>query len=287
MDVSGMKTGNYYYDYVNGLRTVPEFEGITNADLHYRFDADFDALSQNESGGRTLGLFRIGKGTLIVYQLPAFRLDRKEFVKRTSVRRAQYTTGRLLANMGAEFSGRFLSMLNEKSVGNTLNLSGVWSGIEDPQHKGNSVTGTPPEMGNSKKWRSVKVPGAFDRQFHDLSNYNGWFWYVRTFQTNSAFENSNLTLTIGIVDDESFVWLDGKFLGEVSSRTHKKCWEVMRTYQLPKGTLKAGQHTLVVLCNDLGGQGGIISQVSLAREDGSLYADTPVAEDDPYRYYHW
>lgn len=97
------------------------------------------------------------------------------------------------------------------------------------------------------------------------------------------------TLFIGAVDDESWVWLNGKFLGEVSKKTNPKdYWKFKRRYTLKPGMLNAGGNTLVILCNDLASDGGIAGNPVLSlTKPFSLYSDTPVANDDPYRYFHW
>ena len=76
----------------------------------------------------------------------------------------------------------------------------------------------------------------------------------------------------------------------MSDKTHpENHWTVEREYTLPPGLLKKNGNTLVVLCRDLRGNGGILGTPLLLFGDSAyrLYADTPEIQDDPYRYYHW
>lgn len=53
--------GAHSSDYVENLRTIPEFAGIGNAELHWRGKVPFDAFPADSPGGRALGLIRHGK----------------------------------------------------------------------------------------------------------------------------------------------------------------------------------------------------------------------------------
>ena len=91
------------------------------------------------------------------------------------------------------------------------------------------------------------------------------------------------------MDDESWIWINGKLLGEVTRKTNpKNYWSVPRTYVLAPQTLRKGENTLCVLCNDIGMEGGILGNPVLRPASPfTLYTDEPIANDDPYRYFHW
>lgn len=139
------------------------------------------------------------------------------------------------------------------------------------------------------KWRPVRVPGYFDSQFKELENYDGLFWYRLEFELPAGFSAREAELSLGPVDDESWVWLNGTFLGAVTTKTQAaNCWEVPRNYQVKPSLLKPGKNVLVVLCNDLAGTGGILGVPSLRiPQKYSFHTDSPIASDDPYRYYRW
>ena len=92
------------------------------------------------------------------------------------------------------------------------------------------------------------------------------------------------------IDDESWIWLDGKFLGAVTKQTNPKdYWLAIRRYRFAPGALKPGRHELVILCNDVYHLGGISGhpRLSSARDLFPMHVDQAIPEDDPYRYYHW
>ena len=64
--------------------------------------------------------------------------------------------------------------------------------------------------------------------------------------------------------------------------------EKLYTFVLAPQTLRKGENTLCVLCNDIGMEGGILGNPVLRPASPfTLYTDEPIANDDPYRYFHW
>ena len=51
---------------------------------------------------------------------------------------------------------------------------------------------------------------------------DGTFWYRLDFFTPAALPKGQLELALGAIDDESWVWLNGQFLGEVTKATNPK-----------------------------------------------------------------
>ena len=98
-----------------------------------------------------------------------------------------------------------------------------------------------------------------------------------------------VTLNLGAVDDESWIWLNGLFLGEVSVKTNpENCCQVPRICRIPQAKFRTGKNVLTVLCNDLRGTGGLIGTPYLnVPKYLTLYLDEALESDDPYRYYGW
>ena len=221
-------------------------------------------------------------------QLPPWKIDGNEYALRSSRRRADFAMNRLLMNLKAPSESGFTAMFRPETGNMRLNLSGVWQGKEDPAKEGRTRNYPAPAF-RAENWRSIRVPGTFESQFKELEKYNGWFWYRYSFRVPAALAEQETELFLGAIDDESWIWLNGKFLGEVSTRTNpKNYWAVKRKHLLPPHTLKSGVNTLVVLCNDVWKDGGILDTPGLRpTKPFSLYTDTPIANDDPYRYFHW
>ncbi len=283
--------GKFYSDYVADLGKTPEFAGVSNADLHWRAETEFDAFPADSAGGRALGIERIGKGVVVMAQLAPWSFDNNEFYLRTTVRRNTYLASRLLSNLGAPSKSGFFDMLD----GNVGNVSMAlpndkWIGLADPDKVGRDRKWFEPSFKPGKEWRKVPVPGCFDVHFADLASYDGLFWYRLEFDApKNLAPDEELRLELGAIDDESWTWLNGKFLGELTVETNPKdYWTANRTYVITGKDLKPGKNVLVILVNDNLNTGGILGTPGLqSKPKHSFYTDTPIASDDPYRYYRW
>lgn len=286
-----LQPGGHYSDYVEKLRETPEFAGIGNAELHWRGRMSFDAFAPDSAGGRSLGIVRHGKGLFVSCQLPPWKFDEKEFYYRTTRRRATFLVSRLAANLGARFESGLFALFDGTRGNLKIELpNNRWIGIADPKDEGHSKNWMKPEFRPNFRWRSVRVPGNFDVQFKELADYDGLFWYRLEFELPAEFViEDDAELFLGAIDDESWTWLNGHFLGEVSKKTHPdNYWEFPRVCRVKPEQLKAGKNVLVVLCNDTYQNGGILGVPRLKiPQKYRFYTDRPIAEDDPYRYYRW
>jgi len=89
-------------------RLPPEFNGLSNADWAWHGRMEFDALvapeSERESSNTALRVVRYGKGRVVIWQVPPWKIDEKtKPYLRTSKRHANAMAARLFANLGAEF----------------------------------------------------------------------------------------------------------------------------------------------------------------------------------------
>ena len=287
-----VEEGTFYTDLAPGLKETPEFAGICNADLHLRYEEKFAAFPADSVGGRLLQISGMGKGKIVFYQIPPNRINGKELIKRTTVRRGLYTVSRLLANLGAKAQTGLAASFRAasgKGMPKPLPLAGIWEGIEDLEGKLRNGTQIP-DFRSVRQWRKIRVPGMFNQEIPELRGRNGYFWYRKRFELSPELAAEPLELEIGAVDDESWIWLDGKFLGEVTKQTNPKdYWLAVRRHRFAPGVLKPGRHELVILCNDVYHLGGISGYPRLfsTRDPFRLHVDQAIPEDDPYRYYHW
>ena len=283
-------SGRFFPAATPGLRKHPEFAGISQADLHWRkpIPLSFDPAGD---GGRALRIFRIGKGRLIVCLSAPWMFEEQEFQYRSSGRRSAFLISRLLRNLGAPDASSCAIMFDKDYLANRgIELKYGWKGVADPQKTGRKNGFWKPAFQVGKEWRSVQVNNTFESQFRDLQNYDGFFWYRLPFDLKGkVLPDQEYLLNIPAVDDESWCWLNGQFLGELSARTNPKdYWYAKRTHRFPGNLLKARNNTLVILCNDLRNTGGIWGVPQIQSGNGlRLYTDTPVADDNPYRYCRW
>lgn len=283
-----METGKHGFSRANGLRDVPVFEGISNADLHFRTTPEFASFEKHGPGGRLLRTAPYGTGRIVFCQLAPWNFNAAQNDERCAIRRSQYLTARLLYNLGAASSVEMAPYLEgtRRNSDGKYYFPALWKGLEDPDDKGRSL-GWQKASHDFGHWRTVTVPGYFNQQFKELGGYNGLFWYKLRFDMPDP---ADCELYIGPVDDESFCWLNDRYLGEVTTKTHpQNYWEVPRAYPLKAAELKKQGNVLTILCRGLRGNNGIPWRPSLKREKPSklLYADEPVPGDDPYRYYRW
>ncbi len=284
-----MESGEFDSDFVEKLRETPQFAGIGNAELHWRGKMEFDGFCDNEHG-RALSIRNLGKGCLIAVQLPPWKFDGGEFYNRTTLRRATFLVSRLLANLGAPSETGFYALLDGVKGNLKFELpNDRWLGKADPGKIGRVKNWWKPEFRPDETWRKVQLPGTFESQFEDLAGYDGNFWYRLEFTLPAAWKNMDAELIFGAIDDESWVWLNGTFLGEITKETNPKdYWTAVRSYPLKPGMLKPGRNVLVVLCNDLLNTGGILGMPQLKFPiRHHFYGDFPQNGDNPYQYFRW
>ena len=283
--------GKFFSDYAEGLSRMPEFAGISNAELHWRTELPMAAFDAASPGGRALSLYRSGKGKAVAVQIAPWMFDEKEQAFRTTRRRTQFLISRLLHNLGAEPKADGFELLDGSAAnGGILPLRAGWTGRADPEARGRKLGWFRPGFQPDSGWNPVRVPGNFEDQFEELKEYDGLFWYRLTFDLpEEPRPDRDYLLRLGVIDDESWVWINGRFLGELSEKTNPvDHWSLDRSYPVGGRDLKRRGNVLTVLCNDLRMKGGMLGKPELRSAPAyPLYADTPQAVDDPYRYYRW
>ncbi|MBR0460170.1 MAG: hypothetical protein IJJ26_13115 [Victivallales bacterium] len=291
--IAGVKAvkGTYFTDFVPNLRMEPLFRGIGNAELHVRYPQEFDGFPEESAGGISLNCVRLGKGAVVMMQLPPWTWDRQFFAVRTTCRRADFTFMRLLANLGATFQTDFCKRFTAGPAGDPIvDISQGWQICFDPNDQGLAEKWGE-DSSRAKEWRPVKVGQYWEPQFRDHSAYDGVAWYRYDLNLTSPDQRSGeATLDFGAIDDESWVFLNGQLIDEVSEKTHpKNYWQQPRVIVLKQEYLRPGEkQSIVIRCKDLRGDGGMKSLPRLrVGHFNCFYVDTPIKSDDPYRYYHW
>ncbi len=283
--------GKFFSDYVDNLPLTKEFSGISNSELHWRVELPMASFDARSPGGRALQVHHAGRGTVVAVQIAPWMIEEKEQAYRTTRRRTQFLVSRLLHNLRAESKEDGFELLDGSAPnGGATPLTSGWIGRSDPNGQGRKLGWFQPKFKSNAEWKSVKVNMNFERQFQELKDYDGLFWYRLDFELPEELRGgSSYTINLGAIDDESWVWLNGKFLGEVTKQSHPtNYWAYDRSYTVDGSLLKANGNVLVVLCNDLKGNGGLYGKPEIrSAPRRPFYADKPQAVDDPYRYYRW
>ncbi len=101
---------------------------------------------------------------------------------------------------------------------------------------------------NEKNWKDILIPGYWEDS--ELPGYNGIVWYRKKMELPKVFQDKDLLLDLGWVDDYDFTFFNGKRVGE----TFYKGTE--RRYKIPKEIIKNGVNEILVCVYDSYGKGG-------------------------------
>jgi len=101
---------------------------------------------------------------------------------------------------------------------------------------------------NEKGWKEILVPGYWDDS--ELPEYNGTMWYRKKIELPNVFQNKDLLLDLGWIDDYDFTFFNGKRIG----KTFYKGSE--RRYTISKEMVKQGINEILVCVYDSHGKGG-------------------------------
>lgn len=105
---------------------------------------------------------------------------------------------------------------------------------------------------NDSDWPVMPLPGFWE--FSVLPEFDGIVWLRKTFEVPSGFENKELNLHLGAIDDMDIAYLNGEKIGEI---LQPGFWKDKRDYKIPAGKIKTGKNMLAVGIIDQMGGGGI------------------------------
>jgi sialate O-acetylesterase len=116
---------------------------------------------------------------------------------------------------------------------------------------------------DDRDWEPVALPSMFKEQGEDL---DGVVWYRHHFQIPEEWNDRELELTLGAIDDSDRTYLNGQLIGQGSD------WRAPRRYMIPPALVRSGPAVLTVRVQDLHGLGGFSGEpkdmrLGLAGED--------------------
>ncbi len=128
---------------------------------------------------------------------------------------------------------------------------------------------------NDEDWNEIRVPGSWESQGY--YGYDGIAWYRKKVNVPSEFNNQNLYLDLGYIDDVDEVYLNGVKIGATGGfpPQYKTAYNAKRLYLLPKRLIKQNSENLIaVRVFDEQLEGGIIrGNTRLLREKHPLQLD--------------
>lgn len=101
---------------------------------------------------------------------------------------------------------------------------------------------------NENDWQTASLPGLWEE--NGLPDFDGFVWYRKTIQIPDHWENNNLTLSLGMIDDNDITYFNGKEIGRSEGYSKE------RRYTIPAHLVKKGHATIAVRVMDTGGGGG-------------------------------
>lgn len=97
-------------------------------------------------------------------------------------------------------------------------------------------------------WEIIPVPGYWEKS--GLPKYDGTVWYRKVVEVPSAFNDRDLLLKLGWIDDYDFSFFNGKPIGKTYYKGSG------RNYIIPKEYVLEGENEILVCVYDNGGLGG-------------------------------
>ena len=94
----------------------------------------------------------------------------------------------------------------------------------------------------------------------DNQSYEGFITFRKHFELPAGWQDRDLVLELGPVDDMDFTYINGIKIGQTVGEL---TWSLSRIYQIPASALKSGTNILTVCVLNTGGPGGISGPVKL------------------------
>lgn len=134
-----------------------------------------------------------------------------------------------------------------------LNLKGQWK-----FSIGDDKTRAEPNFDDSA-WDNIFVPSSWEDEGYP--GYDGYAWYRKSFEYDEDFENRDLTLILGFIDDVDEVYLNGIKIGTTGSfpPIYFTSYNSERMYHIPQYLLKKdSENVIAVRVYDDRLQGGML-----------------------------
>lgn len=140
--------------------------------------------------------------------------------------------------------------------GRAITLTQGWKFTPDPPNGGIS-SGYLRDDFQTGDWISTPIPSELGVGDNRLHNRVGVFWYRTTFNLPNDWNDEDLTLVIGAVDDFDTTYVNGNEVGAIGDETPFN-WETPRVYPVPAKLLyKNKPNTLLVKVTNGAFDGGI------------------------------
>jgi hypothetical protein len=296
-----------------------ETAGLTTADLRWRAatNAWLVGPGAEATAGGQIARLKVGEGTAIFSQVDPdrFEADTKTYFRKTRWRQTR-TTAQLLANLGASFvaDARPLRPELPPAAAPELSMAGEWrvrqvqalpaAPSSDKGHVDPSISAEAKALVgadvNDADWQTAQMPRDMDTLGEKWANRDGEAVFRRTFEVPESLQGRDLLLSLGAIDDNDDVFLNGTRIGG-RREGEEANWSVKRQYAVPASMLRAGKNVLAVRVWDRFGGGGFTgtedemrlgfpAEAPKPKGPGMYHADYREdfeLGDEPHRFYNW
>lgn len=110
---------------------------------------------------------------------------------------------------------------------------------------------------NDSYWDEIYVPSAWESQGYD--SYDGFAWYRTEVVLGELWQEREVTLFLGKVDDTDEVFFNGVLIGSSGQNPpdFQTAWQEKRNYTIPSYLIEKGRNVIAVRVYDEYGEGGI------------------------------
>jgi beta-galactosidase len=296
-----------------------ETAGLTTADLRWRAatDAWLVGPGAEATAGGQIARLKVGEGMAVFTQVDPdrFEADTKTYFRKTRWRQTR-TISQLLANLGASFATDTRPLRPElpPAAAPELSMAGEWrarllqslpaapspaKGHVDPSisEEAKALVGVDVNDGD---WQKAQMPRGMETIGKEWNDRDGEAVFRRTFEVPESLQGGDLLLSLGTIDDNDDVYLNGTRIGG-RGESDEANWSVKREYAVPANLLRKGQNVLAVRVWDRFGGGGFMgveadmrlgfpSEAPKPKGPGLYHADYREdfeQGDEPHRFYNW
>jgi hypothetical protein len=296
-----------------------ETVGLTTADLRWRAATDAWLIgpgTESTAGGQIARL-KVGDGIAVFSQVDPdrFDADTKTYFRKTRWRQTR-TVSQLLANLGASFAPDTRPLRPElpPAPSPELSMAGEWrarllqslpaapspaKGHVDPSisEEAKALVGADVK---DNDWQKAQMPRGMETIGKEWNDRDGEAVFRRIFEVPESLQGRDLVLSLGTIDDNDDVFLNGTRIGG-RREGEEANWGVKREYTVPANLLRKGGNVLAVRVWDRFGGGGFTGveadmrlglpkEAPKPKEPGLYHADYREdfeQGDEPHRFYNW
>ena len=102
---------------------------------------------------------------------------------------------------------------------------------------------------DTNSWKPMTLPAYWEQAGYP--DFDGVFWFRRTFDLPENWDGTGVELHLGAVDDNDTTWVNGLEVGATIG------WNLPRVYRVPGSGLKPANNIIAVRVLDTGGNGGL------------------------------